>query len=128
MTMTYAIWTPGEHLQLRRMRHGEVEALVGGRHSSATGVQLWRRRELLLKLQVNDVGLVYPDDYPRHGQGVSAFVVKLGGPLQTWAGTIAVYAIDSAEGGWPVEMGDEQRAAIDTACREVTGRPAEVAG
>lgn len=121
MLTTYATWEPGHPLQFRQWTHRQVEALVGGRMQATAGAQLWRRPELRLKLMASDVGLLFPDDYPEHGPEASRFVAALGGPEQPWAGPLAVYAIDSAEGGFPVEMNGEQRAAIEAAYRAAGG-------
>ncbi len=121
--MTYAAWAPGEDLTWRRSTLGELERLVGGRHGAHVGVTLWRHPDNLLKLMASDVSMLFPNEYGTHVPQAEAFVAALGGPAQPWAGVIAVYGIDSIEGGFPEpELTEQQIGVIAGAYRAATGR------
>lgn len=121
--MTFAVWEPGQALQFRAMSWAQLEDLVGGRHSAVARAGLWRAGadRHLLKLLASDVALVFPEAYPAHAEPASRFVELLGGTYQPWAGVIAVYGIDSIEGGFPEPLTGHQRELIAGAYRQATG-------
>lgn len=117
MTMTVAVLVPGGVLEFRELSWGEVEALAGGKHGATARTSLFRdgMDRHLVKLLSSDVALLFPEDYGVQAPAVSRLVGLLGGPLQPWAGVLAVYGIDSVEGGWPQSLTDLQQAVVRAA-------------
>lgn len=124
MTISCAVWVPGEPLTFRDdLQWQQVEALAGGQHGALARVSLFRdgKAGRLLKLLASDVSGLFPDAYGRHDEAATGFVAGLGGPVQTWWGVLVVYGIDSLEGGFPWPLSTAQRAWIADAYRAATG-------
>lgn len=121
MTILAAVLEPGEPLAFRSMIWPNVEVLVGGFYGATASVRL-PAGPGPVKLLAPDVGLLSPELYPRQEAAVTGFLAALGGSVQPWGGTLAVYAVDSWEGGFPVSLEEEQVAYLTEVYTRTTGR------